>query len=60
MADSPTAVGNCCAAISVVVLLLLLFSLFPYFLGLVIAHIVRGISIQSAGILLLGAASQCG
>jgi hypothetical protein len=37
-----------------------LFSLFPYLLSLVIAHIVRGISIQSADILLLSAVSQRG
>jgi hypothetical protein len=42
VADSPTAVGNCCSAICVVLLLFLLFSLSPYFLSLTIAHILRG------------------
>jgi hypothetical protein len=44
VADSPTAVGNCCRAIRVLLLLLLLFSFFPYFFGPVIAHILKAIS----------------
>lgn len=45
--DSPTAVSTFCRAICVVLLLLLLFSLFPRFLSLVIAHIQKGPSHQS-------------
>jgi hypothetical protein len=40
-------------------LLFLLFSLFPCFLSLVIAHILRGASHQSMGFLLSSASAVC-
>jgi len=55
--DSPTAVSNCCSAICVLLLLFLLFSLFPCFLSLVIAHILRGAGKQSVGFLLSSASA---
>jgi hypothetical protein len=55
--DSPTAVSNCCGAICVLLLLFLLFSLFPRFLSLVIAHILTVASNQNVGFLLSSASA---